>query len=78
MNPMAAESLFYCDKSGVKKRQVTIELRNSSCILSSEAMQWTVRHKVTRRSNFSSAIAGGERLVNVYRGTGKILMAPVR
>ena len=40
MNPMEAPSLFYCDKMGVRKKQVVIELKNTSCILSAGAMQW--------------------------------------
>ena len=29
MNPMAAEPLYYCDRMGVRKRQVAFELKNT-------------------------------------------------
>ena len=40
MNPAAAASLFYCDKMGVRKRQVAVELKKTSVTVSSGAMQW--------------------------------------
>ncbi len=40
-SPQLAEILYYCDLNGVKRKQVVMELNNSSCILSSGAMQWT-------------------------------------
>ncbi len=40
------------------------------------ACESTLKHKAVARSNFSSA-ASGEGLVNVYLGTGKVLLAPV-
>lgn len=41
------------------------------------ACESTLRPKTVMRSNISSAVAGGEGLVNVYRGTGKVLLAPI-
>lgn len=36
-----------------------------------------VKRNVIARKNISSAVLGGEGLVNVYRGTGRVLMSPV-
>ena len=40
MDPGMAASLFFCDKMGVRKRQVAVELAKSSVTVSSGAMQW--------------------------------------
>ena len=37
----------------------------------------SVQLVVVARSNISSAVMGNEGLVNVYRGTGRVLMSPV-
>lgn len=86
MNPMAAEPLFYCDKMGVRKRQVAIELKNSSCILSSGAMQWTLGNvqaqtDVKGVGDFlGKAIKGaatGESAVKpLYTGNGLVVLEP--
>ena len=36
-----------------------------------------VKRNVIARKNVSSAVLGGEGLVNVHRGTGRVLMSPV-
>lgn len=41
------------------------------------ACEASLEHKAVMRSNLSSAVMGGEGLVNVYRGTGKVLMCPL-
>lgn len=35
-----------------------------------------VQHNVVSRKNLSSAVLGGEGLVNVYRGNGRVWMCP--
>ncbi len=40
MNPMSASTLFFCDKMGVRKRQVAVELKKTGVTVSSGAMQW--------------------------------------
>lgn len=86
MNPMAAETLFYCDKMGVKKRQVAIELRNSGCVLSSGAMQWTLGNVQAQTDVkgvgdlFGKAIKGsvtGESAIKpLYQGNGLVVLEP--
>lgn len=86
MNPMAAEPLFYCDKMGVRKRQVAIELRNSSCILSSGAMQWTLGAVQAQTDVkgvgdlFGKALKGaasGESAIKpLYQGNGLVVLEP--
>ena len=86
MNPMAAEPLFYCDKMGVRKRQVAIELKNSSCLLSSGAMQWTVGNVNATTGIksvgdlFGKAVRGkvtGESAIKPeYTGDGKLILEP--
>ena len=36
----------------------------------------SLKHQAVARSNISSPAASGEVLVNVYRGTGRVLLAP--
>lgn len=86
MNPMAAEPLFYCDKMGVKRRQVAIELKNSSCILSTGAMQWTLGNVQAQTDIkgvgdlFGKALKGaatGESAVKpLYSGNGLVVLEP--
>lgn len=86
MNPMAAQPLFYCDKMGVRKRQVAIELKNSSCILSSGAMQWTLGNVQAQTDVkgvgdlFGKAIKGsvtGESAIKpLYTGSGLVVLEP--
>lgn len=86
MNPMAAETLFYCDKMGVKRRQVAIELRNSGCVLSSGAMQWTLGNVQAQTDVkgvgdlFGKAIKGsvtGESAIKpLYQGNGLVVLEP--
>ena len=53
----------------------TIKIDGSFAIAWSAGLQFTVER--TTKTLIGSA-ASGEGLVNVYRGTGRILMAPVR
>lgn len=36
-----------------------------------------VKRNIVARKTLSSAVLGGEGLVNVYRGTGRVLISPV-
>ena len=40
MNPAMAAPLYFCDKMGVRKRQLAIELKKTAVTISSGAMQW--------------------------------------
>ena len=86
MNPMAAEPLFYCDKMGVKKRQVTIELKNSACVTSAGAMQWTLGNVQAQTDVkgvgdlFGKAIKGAvtneSAIKPLYQGNGLVVLEP--
>lgn len=86
MNPMAAEPLFYCDKMGVRKRQVAIELKNTSCILSAGAMQWILgsvqaQTDVKGVGDFlgkvvKGAATGESAIKPLYQGNGLVVLEP--
>lgn len=86
MNPMAAQPLYYCDKMGVKRKQVAIELKNSGCIVSAGAMQWTLGNVQAQTDIkgvgdlFGKAIKGaatGESGVKpLYQGNGLVVLEP--
>ena len=86
MNPALAQPLYFCDKMGVKKRQVAIELKNSSCILSAGAMQWTLGNVQAQTDIkgvgdfLGKAIKGaatGESAVKpLYTGNGLVVLEP--
>ena len=86
MNPMAAEPLFYCDKMGVKKRQVSIELKNSGCVLSAGAMQWTLGNVQAQTDikgvgdflgkAIKGAATGEAGVKPLYQGNGLVVLEP--
>ncbi len=86
MNPQVAPILYYCDKMGVKRRQVVMELQDSSCILSAGAMQWTTGSVEARTDIkgvgdlFGKMVKGsvtGEGAVKpLYHGTGYVVLEP--
>lgn len=86
MNPAAATVLYYCDQMGVRKRQVVAELKNTSCVLSSGAMQWTIG-SIEAKTDIKSAgdlfgkmvkgAASGEGAVKPkYTGSGLVVLEP--
>lgn len=85
-NIAAATTLYFASQMHIRERQVGIELKNSSCILSSGAMQWTIG-AVESDTNvkgvgdlFGKAIKGsvtGESAIKpVYRGSGWVFLEP--
>mgnify|MGYP003291803772 CR=1 FL=1 len=86
MNPMAAQPLFYCDKMGVRKRQVTIELKNTSCILSAGAMQWTLGNVQAQTDlkgvgdflgkAIKGSVTGESAIKPLYQGNGLVVLEP--
>ena len=86
MNPSAAPLLYYCDRMGVKKRQVVVDLKESSCILSAGAMQWTAG-AIQAQTDIKSAgdlfgkvikgaVSGESAVKPLYKGTGLVVLEP--
>lgn len=86
MNPAAAQILYYCDEMGVKKRQVVAELKNTSCILSAGAMQWTIG-SIQAQTDLKGAgdlfgkvikgaVSGESAVKPLYKGTGLVVLEP--
>ena len=86
MNPSAAPILYYCDQMGVKRKQTVVELDNSSCILSSGAMQWfagPIQAQTDLKGvgdllgKMVKGAASGEGAVKpLYKGTGLVVLEP--
>lgn len=86
MNPSAAPLLYYCDRMGVKKRQVVVELDDSSCILSAGAMQWTagaIKAQTDIKGAgdlfgkvIKGAVSGESAVKPLYKGTGLVVLEP--
>ena len=86
MNPTVAPMLYYCDQMGVRKKQVAIELDNSSCILSSGAMQW-FSGNIQAQTDLKGvgdlfgkvvkgAVSGESAVKPLYKGTGHVILEP--
>lgn len=86
--PSTAIIAYYCSRMNVRKRQLLINLEDNEYTISSGAMQWSVGNvEVVADVKgvgdfFGKAIKGSftkESAVKPkYRGTGKVLMVPVR
>lgn len=85
-NVSLATALYFAYQMRIREKQVGVELKNSSVILSSGAMQWTVGN-VESDTNvkgvgdlFGKAIKGsvtGESAIKpIYRGTGWVFLEP--
>jgi uncharacterized protein (AIM24 family) len=85
-NVALATPLYFAYQMKIREKQVGIELKNSSAILSSGAMQWTAGN-VEAETNvkgvgdlFGKAIKGsvtGESAIKpIYRGTGWVFLEP--
>ncbi len=86
MNPQVAPILYYCDEMGVKRRQVIMELQNSSCILSAGAMQWTTGNIEAQTDikgvgdlfgkMVKGAVTNEGAVKPLYKGTGFVVLEP--
>jgi len=86
MNPSAAPILHYCDQMGVRKKQVVIQLKEDSCILSSGAMQWTAGNIQAQTDlkgagdlfgkMIKGAVSGESAVKPLYSGTGLVVLEP--
>ncbi len=86
MNPAAAQVLYFCDRMGVKKRQVAMELKNSGATIQSGAMQWTLGNiecstGVKGAGDFlgkmvKGAVTGESAVKPVYKGNGLLVLEP--
>lgn len=85
-NVTLAEPLYFAYQMKIREKQVGIELKNSSVILSSGAMQWTIGN-IESETNvkgvgdlFGKAIKGsvtGETAIKpIYRGSGWVFLEP--
>ena len=86
MSPAAAASLFYCDKMGVRKRQVAVELTKTSVTISSGAMQWYTGN-IESKTGIKSAgdlvgkmikgsVTGESAIKPEYTGEGLLVLEP--
>ncbi len=86
MNPQAAPALYFCDQMGVRKRQAVVELKDSSCILSSGAMQW-VSGQIQAQTDIrgagdlfgkvvKGAVSGESAVKPLYKGNGLVVLEP--
>jgi uncharacterized protein (AIM24 family) len=86
MNPAAAAALYFCDKMGVRKRQVAIELRNTGVVVQSGAMQWTLGNVESSTGikgagdlvgkMFKGAVTGESAIKPEYKGQGLLVLEP--
>ena len=86
MNPTIAPALYYCDQMGVRKKQVVVQLKESSCILSAGAMQW-IAGAIQAQTDVKGvgdlfgkmvkgAVSGESAIKPLYKGTGHIILEP--
>ena len=85
-NVALATPLYFAYQMKIREKQVGIELKNSSVILSAGAMQWTVGNVLADTNVkgvgdlFGKAIKGsvtGESAIKpIYRGTGWVFLEP--
>ena len=86
MNPMAAETLYFCSQMGVKRRQVAVDLKNSGVTVQSGAMQW-VMGNVESTSGIKGAgdlfgkmvkgaVTGESAVKPEYKGNGTLVLEP--
>lgn len=86
MNPSAAPILYYCDQMGVRKKQVVVQLKEDSCILSAGAMQWTAGSVQAQTDVkgagdlfgkvIKGAVSGEGAVKPLYTGTGLVVLEP--
>ena len=86
MNPMAAQTLYFCDKMGVKKRQVTLDMKNTEVSVQAGAMQWTLGNiesqtGIKGAGDFlgkmvKGAVTGETAVKPVYKGSGLLVLEP--
>ncbi len=86
MNPASASTLFFCDKMGVRKRQVAVELKKTSVTVSSGAMQWFTGN-IESKTGIKSAgdllgkmvkgsVTGESAIKPEYTGEGLLVLEP--
>lgn len=86
--PSTAIIAYYCSRMNVRKRQLLISLEDNEYTISSGAMQWSVGNvevvaDVKGVGDFfgkaiKCSVTKESAVKPKYRGTGKVLMAPVR
>ena len=86
MNPGSAPALYFCDKMGVRKKQVAIELNGNGYVLQSGAMQWTLGNVEATTGvkgagdlvgkMFKGAVTGESAIKPEYKGNGLLVLEP--
>lgn len=86
VDPMSAMHSYYAYEMNIRKRQVCIQLQDSSCVLQSGAMQWMAGNvsaatNIKGAGDFFKKLAGskvtGESAIKPkYQGTGQIVLEP--
>lgn len=85
-NVALAQTLYYASEMQIRERQVGIELKNSSAILSAGAMQWTIGN-IESETNvkgvgdllgkaIKGSVTGESAIKPIYRGSGWIFLEP--
>lgn len=86
VNPYTAETAFYCNKMGVKKRQVVCNLQNTGVTLQSGAMQWILGDISATtgvkgvgdllKKSFRGVATGESAIKPEYTGSGYLALEP--
>lgn len=85
VSPYSAEEAYFSAAMNVRRRQVLVELNNSSCTVQAGAMQWTLGNvsmtSGVKASNFlgkaiGAAVTGETMSKPVYSGQGLVMLEP--
>lgn len=85
VSPYSAEEAYFSAAMNVRRRQVLVELNNSSCTVQAGAMQWTLGNvsmtSGVKASNFlgkaiGTAVTGETMSKPVYSGQGLVMLEP--
>lgn len=85
VSPYSAEEAYFSAAMNVRRRQVLVELNNSSCTVQAGAMQWTLGNvsmtSGVKASNFlgkaiGAAVTGETMSKPIYTGQGLVMLEP--
>lgn len=85
VSPYSAEEAYFSSAMNVRRRQVLVELNNSSCTVQAGAMQWTLGNvsmtSGVKASNFlgkaiGAAVTGESMSKPIYTGQGLVMLEP--
>ncbi|MGN0152309.1 MAG: AIM24 family protein [Wujia sp.] len=85
VSPYSAEEAYFSSAMNVRRRQVLVELNNTSCTVQAGAMQWTLGNvsmtSGVKASNFlgkaiGAAVTGETMSKPIYTGQGLLMLEP--